>query len=127
MACGWEGKQRLGAAVVAAHKGAGCEPRRYRHDTNRQPCDEPLLHARCLAVSDRPTQATTELLEKIIYRVETENGWDQALYNECIFFPSRPGYKVSAAQPRHHPPFCCVKMSAGHRAGHICSHDAARQ
>ena len=42
----------------------------------------------------RPTPAATELLEKIIYRVETENGWDQALFNECIFFPNRPGYKV---------------------------------
>ena len=26
--------------------------------------------------------------------METENGWDQALFNECIFFPNRPGYKV---------------------------------
>ncbi|KAL4858268.1 Arabinosyltransferase RRA2 [Chlorella vulgaris] len=41
----------------------------------------------------RPTNATQELLDKIIYRVETENGWDQALFNECIFFPNRPGYK----------------------------------
>jgi hypothetical protein len=42
----------------------------------------------------RPTPAATELIDKIIYRVETENGWDQALFNECIFFPNRPGYKV---------------------------------
>lgn len=41
----------------------------------------------------RPTPAAMELLEKVIYRVETENGWDQALFNECIFFPNHPGYK----------------------------------
>lgn len=52
---------------------------------------------RCSILFRRPTQATTELLDKIIYRVETENGWDQALFNECIFFPSRPGYKVCRA------------------------------
>jgi hypothetical protein len=27
-------------------------------------------------------------------RVETENGWDQALFNECIFFPNSPRNKV---------------------------------
>lgn len=52
---------------------------------------------RCSILFCRPTQATTELLDKIIYRVETENGWDQALFNECIFFPSRPGYKARRA------------------------------
>jgi arabinosyltransferase len=26
----------------------------------------------------------------VVYRVETENGWDQALFNECIFFPNSP-------------------------------------
>lgn len=52
--------------------------------------------------------------------METENGWDQALYNECIFFPSRPGYKVSAAQQVHHPPCFCVQTSAGRHAVHIC-------
>lgn len=54
-----------------------------------------IIEKLCLSLLHRPTQATTELLDKIIYRVETENGWDQALFNECIFFPSRPGYKVS--------------------------------
>lgn len=42
----------------------------------------------------RATQASMDLLNKVIHRVETENGWDQALFNECIFFPSHPGYKV---------------------------------
>lgn len=41
----------------------------------------------------RPTNASMDLLNLVIHRVETENGWDQALFNECIFFPSRPGYK----------------------------------
>lgn len=44
--------------------------------------------------SCRPTNATQELLDKLIYRVETENGWDQALFNECIYFPSSPANKV---------------------------------
>ena len=38
----------------------------------------------------RPTQASVDLLNKVIYRVETESGWDQALFNECIFFPNSP-------------------------------------
>lgn len=38
----------------------------------------------------RPTKATLNLLQKVIQRVETENGWDQALFNECIFFPNSP-------------------------------------
>lgn len=33
----------------------------------------------------RPTQATMDLLDMIVYRVEHENGWDQAIFNEvCI-------------------------------------------
>ena len=43
----------------------------------------------------RPTPAALELLEKVIYRVETENGWDQALFNEVIFFPNHPGTSSS--------------------------------
>jgi len=42
----------------------------------------------------RPSQATMDLLDKLIHRVETENGWDQALFNECIFFPNSPQNKV---------------------------------
>ena len=38
-----------------------------------------------------------DLLFKVIYRVENENGWDQALFNECIFFPNHPGYTVRRA------------------------------
>jgi hypothetical protein len=47
----------------------------------------------------RPTQAAVDLLEKVISRVETENGWDQALFNECIFFPNSPKNKVKSSKP----------------------------
>lgn len=40
----------------------------------------------------RPTPAAMDLLDRLVQRVETENGWDQALFNEVIYFPSRPGY-----------------------------------
>ena len=33
----------------------------------------------------RPTQAALDLLDAVIYRVETEDGWDQALFNEGEF------------------------------------------
>lgn len=42
----------------------------------------------------RPTPAAMELLDKVVSRVETEKGWDQALFNECIFFPAHNDYKV---------------------------------
>ena len=38
----------------------------------------------------RPTEATMDLLDKVIQKVETTGGWDQALFNECIFFPNSP-------------------------------------
>lgn len=38
----------------------------------------------------RPTEATMALLDKVIMKVETTGGWDQALFNECIFFPNSP-------------------------------------
>ncbi|CAL5218343.1 g3 [Coccomyxa viridis] len=40
----------------------------------------------------RPTLASIDLMDRIIHRLDTENGWDQAIFNEVIFFPSRPGY-----------------------------------
>ena len=42
----------------------------------------------------RPTPAALELLEKVADRVETEGGWDQAVFNEAIFFPSSPRNEV---------------------------------
>lgn len=41
----------------------------------------------------RATKASLDLLNKIIARVESEKGWDQAIFNEVIFMPSRPGYE----------------------------------
>ena len=36
----------------------------------------------------RPTQASIELLDRITQRLNTENGWDQAIFNEvCIANP----------------------------------------
>lgn len=38
----------------------------------------------------RPTEASLVLLDKVIAKVEMTGGWDQALFNECIFFPNSP-------------------------------------
>lgn len=33
----------------------------------------------------RPTRASVDLLERIIHRLNTEDGWDQAIFNEvCL-------------------------------------------
>ena len=31
----------------------------------------------------RPTPAALDLLDRLVHRVETENGWDQAIFNEA--------------------------------------------
>jgi arabinosyltransferase len=41
----------------------------------------------------RNTNASLDLLDKAIYRVESEEAWDQAVWNECIFFPNSPKTK----------------------------------
>ncbi|RMZ52714.1 hypothetical protein APUTEX25_000833 [Auxenochlorella protothecoides] len=41
----------------------------------------------------RPTQASMDLLDMVIHRLNTEDGWDQAIFSECVFSPSRPGHK----------------------------------
>lgn len=33
-----------------------------------------------------------DVLKTVFDRIKAEHGWDQALFNEVIFFPSRPGY-----------------------------------
>ena len=35
----------------------------------------------------RPTNASVDLLSKIVHRLETEAGWDQAIFNEVAFLP----------------------------------------
>lgn len=42
----------------------------------------------------RPTDASMALLKKLIEKIETDGGWDQALFNECIFFPNSPDNTV---------------------------------
>ncbi|CAI5506065.1 unnamed protein product [Closterium sp. Naga37s-1] len=39
----------------------------------------------------RPTAASIELLDRVAMRLATEKAWDQAVYNEEMWFPSRPG------------------------------------
>ncbi|XP_073284329.1 arabinosyltransferase RRA3-like isoform X3 [Primulina huaijiensis] len=40
----------------------------------------------------RPTVPSIELLDRIANRLTRENAWDQAVFNEELFFPSHPGY-----------------------------------
>jgi arabinosyltransferase len=40
----------------------------------------------------KPSQASLDTLRLVFDRIANEHGWDQALFNEVIFFPSRPGY-----------------------------------
>ncbi|KAK2080581.1 hypothetical protein QBZ16_000435 [Prototheca wickerhamii] len=47
----------------------------------------------------RASQASMDLIDKVIERVEGEGGWDQAIFNEVIFFPSHPNYKASGGDP----------------------------
>lgn len=41
----------------------------------------------------RPTAASIALLDKVAHRIETEDGWDQAIFNEVIFFPAHGPYQ----------------------------------
>ncbi|KAJ1382991.1 Nucleotide-diphospho-sugar transferase [Sesbania bispinosa] len=40
----------------------------------------------------RPTIPSIELLDRVATRLSKENAWDQAVFNEELFFPSHPGY-----------------------------------
>lgn len=40
----------------------------------------------------RPTIPSIELLDRIAARLARENAWDQAVFNEELFYPSHPGY-----------------------------------
>jgi hypothetical protein len=48
----------------------------------------------------RNTNASLDLLDKAIHRVESEEAWDQAVWNECIFFPNSPENKDPAVTRR---------------------------
>ncbi|CAI9765526.1 unnamed protein product [Fraxinus pennsylvanica] len=40
----------------------------------------------------RPTIPSIELLDRVAGRLSREKAWDQAVFNEELFFPSHPGY-----------------------------------
>lgn len=40
----------------------------------------------------RPTIPSIELLDRVATRLSQEKAWDQAVFNEELFFPSHPGY-----------------------------------
>ncbi|TKV95402.1 hypothetical protein SEVIR_9G361000v4 [Setaria viridis] len=48
----------------------------------------------------RPTIPSIELLDRVAYRLSHEKAWDQAVFNEELFFPSRPGYEGLHASRR---------------------------
>ncbi|XP_004507414.1 arabinosyltransferase RRA2-like [Cicer arietinum] len=41
----------------------------------------------------RPTIPSIELLDRVATRLSKENAWDQAVFNEELFYPSHPGYE----------------------------------
>ncbi|KAL8060463.1 hypothetical protein ABFX02_02G025900 [Erythranthe guttata] len=48
----------------------------------------------------RPTLPSIELLDRVANRLARENAWDQAVFNEELFFPSHPGYEGLHASRR---------------------------
>ncbi|KAM7280150.1 hypothetical protein ACFE04_007284 [Oxalis oulophora] len=48
----------------------------------------------------RPTIASIELLDRVADRLAHENLWDQAVFNEELYFPSHPGYEGLHASKR---------------------------
>ncbi|KAJ7294224.1 hypothetical protein O6H91_07G011200 [Diphasiastrum complanatum] len=48
----------------------------------------------------RPTVPSIELLDRVTARLSKEKAWDQAVFNEELFFPSRPGFEGLHASKR---------------------------
>lgn len=48
----------------------------------------------------RPTVASIELLDRVTGRLSREDAWDQAVFNEELFYPSHPGYQGLHASTR---------------------------
>lgn len=48
----------------------------------------------------RPTVASIELLDRVTARLSREDSWDQAVFNEELFYPSHPGYEGLHASKR---------------------------
>ena len=66
----------------------------------------------------RPTEASIALLDAVAHRLATENGWDQALFNEvtrclCLALPSSA--PRAAQQLPGMPPFAATWMVSGLR------------
>ncbi|KAL4430612.1 hypothetical protein ABPG77_005852 [Micractinium sp. CCAP 211/92] len=91
MSDGWDNGTAYGYNDVADDASMGWA--RYAHSMRIFVFNSGLFYL-------RPTRASKDLLDKLIYRVETENGWDQALFNECIFFPNSPHNKDPAVTRR---------------------------
>ncbi|KAI3973581.1 hypothetical protein MKW92_033307 [Papaver armeniacum] len=48
----------------------------------------------------RPTIPAIELLDRVVDRLAKEKAWDQAVFNEELFYPSCPGYEALHASKR---------------------------
>ena len=48
----------------------------------------------------RPTVPSIELLDRVTARLAREKAWDQAVFNEELFYPSHPGYEGLHASKR---------------------------
>uniref|UniRef100_A0A0C9S1N1 Glycosyltransferase n=1 Tax=Wollemia nobilis TaxID=56998 RepID=A0A0C9S1N1_9CONI len=48
----------------------------------------------------RPTIPSIELLDRVADRLSKEDAWDQAVFNEELFYPSHPGYEGLHASRR---------------------------
>ncbi|XP_021741982.1 arabinosyltransferase RRA3-like [Chenopodium quinoa] len=48
----------------------------------------------------RPTIPSIELLDRVADRLSKEKAWDQAVFNEVLFYPSHPGYEGLHASRR---------------------------
>lgn len=48
----------------------------------------------------RPTIPSIELLDRVADRLSKEKAWDQAVFNEVLFYPSHPGYEGLHASKR---------------------------
>ena len=71
----------------------GCAPRaRYAHSMRVFVFNSGLFYI-------RPTPAALELMDRLVARVESENGWDQAIFNEAS------AGSCASTFPEHLP--CC--------------------
>ena len=85
MSDGWDSQTAYGYDDVFDDPGMGWS--RYAHTIRVFVFNSGLFYL-------RPSEASMALLKKLIARLESEGGWDQALFNECIFFPNSPSNTV---------------------------------